>query len=56
MNAQAYRTLEFNLAAAEELFSAEGVIGALAVEIRDDLLELIQKVVCARLRAEAAKA
>ena len=54
MDAQTYRTLESYLAAAEERFFSEHLVGALAFEIRDDLLRLIEKVVCARIRAEAA--
>ena len=52
MDAQSFRVLEAKLVAAEEKFFSDGLLGAMAFEISTDLRRLIEKVVCARIRAE----
>ena len=55
MEAQTYRLLEAKLVEAEEIFCPQVKFGTRALEIRDDLTRLLGKVVCERIRAEAAE-
>ena len=52
MNAAQYRRLELQLSQANEFFLEDANLGSQAQEVKDDLQNLINKVVAARIRAE----